>query len=141
MPYGLENKFNARAQAAMDAYNENDFGTFKQVVQGLDAACVPGLLEFVCTFPRAERTLKPAARWAVALEAAFEGVSRDAVRARHDNLRAVNADVEVSSAVDAILSAHTPDKAALETALAVTTRRGYAAATRSLRFRLQQSLG
>ena len=139
MPYGLENKFNARAPRAMDAYNENDFSTFAQMVRGLDPAYIPGLLEYVCTFPRAERTLTPAGRIAVALEALIEGKSRADVRARHDWLRAANANVEVSGAVDAILSSNAVDKSALEKALAITERRGYDAASRSLRFRLQHN--
>lgn len=139
MPYGLENKFNARAQAAMDAYNRNDFAGFSAAVKGLDPAYLPGLLEYVCSFPRSERTLAPASRLTVALEALAFGVTRTEVRARHDWLRAANTDVEVSGAVDAILASGPVDKSALETALAITEKRGYAAASRSLRFKLQHN--
>ena len=139
MPYGLENKFNARAQRAMDAYNENNAKVFARQVNGLDPAYVPGLLEYVCTFPRAERTMAPANPLAVALEALIEGTTRAAVRARHDWLRAVNADIEVSGAVDAILASNVVDKSALEKALAITERRGYEATSRTLRFRLQHN--
>jgi len=139
MPYGLENKFNARAQRAMDAYNENDFNGFACAVQGLDPTYVPGLLEYVCTFPRSERTMAPAGIVAVAFEALIEGKSRAAVRARHDWLRAANANVEVSGAVDAILASNAVDKSKLEKTLALTERRGYDAASRALRFRLQHN--
>lgn len=139
MPYGLENKFNARAQRAMDAYNEGNAKVFARQVKGLDAICVPGLLEYVCTFARAERTMRPANPVAVAFEALLEGTSRAAVRARHDWLRAANADLEVSGAIDAILASNDVDKSALEKALSITERRGYEAASRTLRFRLQHS--
>lgn len=138
MPYGLENKFNIHAQRAMDAYNENDLNGFADASKKLDAPYLDGLLEYVCSFPRAERTLRPASRFMVALEAAFFCFPRATVIARHDALRAVNADVEASTAVDVILSTGKATAEGMQKALAITEKRGYAAATRALRYGLQQ---
>jgi hypothetical protein len=141
MPYGLENKFNIHARRAMDAYNENDINGFVSASKKLDAPYLDGLLEYVCAFPRAERTMRPASRLMVAVEAAFFGITRAEVVARHDSLRAANADVEVSNAVDAILSTGKVTVTGMQTALAVTEKRGYAAATRALHFGLAQPQG
>ena len=138
MPYGLEHKFNIHARRAMDAYNENNLKGFADSSKKLDAPYLDGLLEYVCSFPRAERTLRPALRPMVAVEAVFFGITRAEVTARHDALRAVNADVEVFAAVDVILSTGKATAEAMRHALAITEKRGYEAASRALHFGLQQ---
>lgn len=133
MPYGLENKFNIHARRAMDAYNENNFKSFADSVQRLDAAYLDGLLEYVCRFPRSERTMRRPHPLAVLWESLIENKPRAAVIARHEWLRTVNADIEMSIAVDAILGTRRASPAAVAASCTVAQQRGYSRTAGCLR--------
>ena len=130
----------ALMRTAVDQFGNNDFKGFAATVRdpGLTGPGLGALLFYVCAFPRAHVRLGAGPAWQ-RLESLLTGVPVADVRARHGHLRQVNAAIEASIGVDAILDTGRALAADdLLDAAAAAEKAGYASAARAIRYRLLQ---
>ena len=125
---------------AVKQFGKNDFKGFAATIrdEGLTGPGLGALLFYVCAFPRAH-VMNGAGPALQRLESLLTGTPVADVRARHEHLRHVNASIEASIGVDAILDSGRPlAQDDLLDAAAAAEKAGYGSAARAIRHRLLQ---